>query len=431
MRRDRAGTPGPRPQVTLTPPSARGLASAHGRRPERARRRPADRLRAELRSGPCGPARAEVDVPLRRGRAAGPGARSPRQQRLRDAKRDAGGASSAQRDADARVRDRRALSDARTTARARLPRALHARQAAAPSASAGRRRRVAARDRPPQPPARAGRSARRPTSTRQVAELERGAARDRARRGRRAHRRRGGPGRPASRRAARLAACEEDAARRVRDRRQRPGARRRRRRLDAAGAAPPVARRARPSAAAQAPAPISLLLRGDRQALLGADRCASPRRPASRPAGCSCCCSSCARRSSARALEDGALAFPADHPFWSQFSADDGRQLAASLAATGLPLRRPRGLARRPRAGLRELAMALATRATTRARCAGRPARPRSTRCGRARRCCVEEYLAAARAGPRAGPADRAPRAARRAARASCGTCGAGCGRCC
>jgi hypothetical protein len=37
----------------------------------------------------------------------------------------------------------------------------------------------------------------------------------------------------------------------------------------------------------------------------------------------------------ARALEDFALAFPDDHPFWSQFANEEGRNIAASLASLG------------------------------------------------------------------------------------------------
>jgi hypothetical protein len=37
----------------------------------------------------------------------------------------------------------------------------------------------------------------------------------------------------------------------------------------------------------------------------------------------------------ARALEESALRFPPNHPFWSQFPADGGRQVAASLYSMG------------------------------------------------------------------------------------------------
>jgi hypothetical protein len=61
----------------------------------------------------------------------------------------------------------------------------------------------------------------------------------------------------------------------------------------------------------------------------------------------------------ARALEDNALAFPAGHPFWSQFSAEGGRQLALSLARLGYAFDGRDGWRASRAPGPRELALAL------------------------------------------------------------------------
>jgi hypothetical protein len=60
-----------------------------------------------------------------------------------------------------------------------------------------------------------------------------------------------------------------------------------------------------------------------------------------------------------RALEDNALAFPAGHPFWSQFSADGCRQLALSLARLGYSFDGRDGWRDGRVPGVRELALAL------------------------------------------------------------------------
>jgi len=61
----------------------------------------------------------------------------------------------------------------------------------------------------------------------------------------------------------------------------------------------------------------------------------------------------------ARALEDNALAFPAAHPFWSQFSAEGGRELALSLARLGYTFDGRDGWRDGRAPGGRELALAL------------------------------------------------------------------------
>jgi len=80
--------------------------------------------------------------------------------------------------------------------------------------------------------------------------------------------------------------------------------------------------------------PISLMLRGDRQGLLGlALRLADE---TGVEAGRLQLLLLELRESIAiRALEDHALAFPDDHPFWSQFSTDESRRLAVSLSSMG------------------------------------------------------------------------------------------------
>src|SRR5688572_30574358 len=70
---------------------------------------------ATLGSGPCGPARAEVEYRCAEAERLAQAAQI-QAQRLRDAKRMLARVQ-AQRDADARVRDRRLLSDAKENAR--------------------------------------------------------------------------------------------------------------------------------------------------------------------------------------------------------------------------------------------------------------------------------------------------------------------------
>jgi hypothetical protein len=121
-----------------------------------------------------------------------------------------------------------------------------------------------------------------------------------------------------------LAACEEETGRRV------------------AASAPSVHTTAYstqvPAAAAAPPtprvAPIALLLRGDRQALLGLTlRLADE--TGVEAGRLQLLLLELRGQIAARALEEHALAFPADHPFWSQFNPEAGRQLVASLASLG------------------------------------------------------------------------------------------------
>ena len=95
----------------------------------------------------------------------------------------------------------------------------------------------------------------------------------------------------------------------------------------ASAAAPP----ARP---APTVAPISLLLRGDRQALLGLTlRLAEE--TGVEAGRLQLLLLELREAIAARALEEHALSFPANHPFWSQFTPDGGRRVAASLAGLG------------------------------------------------------------------------------------------------
>ncbi|MEP7378305.1 MAG: hypothetical protein ABI725_01955 [Chloroflexota bacterium] len=143
-----------------------------------------------------------------------------------------------------------------------------------------------------------------------------------------------------------LAACEEDTARQVH--RAAPA------RVVAAAAATTVA----PPAQATGPAPISLLLRGDRQALLGLTlRLAEE--TGVEAGRLQLLLLELREVIAARALEDGALAFPQNHPFWSQFSVDDDRQLVASLAHLGYGFDGREGWCDGRVPGPRELAMAL------------------------------------------------------------------------
>jgi hypothetical protein len=146
-----------------------------------------------------------------------------------------------------------------------------------------------------------------------------------------------------------LAACEENAAHRV----------------NAAGPsinpmAPPAPRPAAPPAPPPptGPAPISLLLRGDRQALLSLTlRLAEE--TGVEAGRLQLLLLELRQAIAARALEDGALAFPQGHPFWSQFNVDQDRQLVASLAQLGYAFDGHEGWRDGRVPGARELAMAL------------------------------------------------------------------------
>ena len=60
-----------------------------------------------------------------------------------------------------------------------------------------------------------------------------------------------------------------------------------------------------------------------------------------------------------RALEESALRFPPNHPFWSQFPADGGRQVAASLYSMGYRFDGHGGWANDRVPTIRELGVAL------------------------------------------------------------------------
>jgi hypothetical protein len=300
----------------------------------------------DLRSGPCGPARAEVEDRCTEAERLAQVAQL-QVQRLHDAKRRLARVQ-AQRDADARVRDRRLLSDAKQNAR----RAYHERYARAvddsPSndvqGAAGEwlreinrlNRQLELADR------------RAADVARQIAELS-GAlpgielAADAARIAAEAAQVTCVEARGA------LAACEEDAARPAGV----PAAR--------ATAVPTDAPGASPSATVVAPtgtAPISLLLRGDRQALLGLTlRLAEE--TGVEAGRLQLLLLELRQAIAARAQEDNALAFPAAHPFWSQFSAEGCRELALSLARLGYAFDGRDGWRDGRVPGMRELALAL------------------------------------------------------------------------
>ena len=320
-----------------------------------------------LGAGPCAPARAEVEHRCAEAERLSAAAQI-QVQRLRDAKRSLARVQ-AQRDADARVRDRRLLSDAKENAR----RAYHDNYTRARNGSvnydvqgaAGEwlreinrlNRQLELADRRAADVARqineltaalpqielAADAARIAAETAQVTCVE-------------------------ARRA--LAACEEDAARQIRSAPRPPGVPSLRAAGPAAAAAPgapgaPAAPVGRPVApppatvvAATGPAPISLLLRGDRQALLGLTlRLAEE--TGVEAGRLQLLLLELRQAIAARALEEGALAFPAGHPFWSQFSADGGRQLVISLARLGYGFDGRAGWREGRAPGARELAMAL------------------------------------------------------------------------
>ncbi len=297
-----------------------------------------------LASGPCAPARAEVDYRCAEAERLAQAAQV-HVQRLRDAKLMLARVQ-AQRDSDARVRDRRLLSDAKENARRAYresyARARNGSQNGDVQGAAGEwlreinrlNRELELADQ------------RAEEVTRQITELE-GAL----------------PGIELAADAARiaaetaqaacvearraLAACEEDAAGRL----PTPALAR----IAATATAPMTAAAAQTAAG---PAPISLLLRGDRQALLGLTLRLAEETGAE--AGrLQLLLLELRQAIAARALEDGALAFPQNHPFWSQFSVDDDRRLVASLTHLGYGFDGHDGWRNGRAPGPRELAMAL------------------------------------------------------------------------
>ena len=310
-----------------------------------------------LGAGPCGPARAEVEYRCAEAERLSQAAQI-QVQRLRDAKRMLARVQ-AQRDADARVRDRRLLSDAKENAR----RAYHETYTRARNGvvnadvqgAAGEwlreinrlNRQLELADR------------RAADVARQISELT--AAMPQIELAADAARIAGEAAQVTCVEARRaLAACEEDAARQVRSAPRpvgMPGGR------GAAGAAPvvpvaPSATKAATVVTATGPAPISLLLRGDRQALLGLTlRLAEE--TGVEAGRLQLLLLELRQAIAARALEDNALAFPAGHPFWNQFSAEGGRQFAISLSRLGYTFDGREGWRDGRAPGPRELALAL------------------------------------------------------------------------
>ncbi|MEP7360445.1 MAG: hypothetical protein ABI744_02590 [Chloroflexota bacterium] len=291
-----------------------------------------------MSSGPCGPARAEVNYRVAEADRLAQSAQI-HAQRLRDAKRMLAHVQ-AQRDNDARVRDRRLLSDAKENARRAYHDSYTRNRSGGPSGDiqgvAGEwlreinrlNRQLELADKRAQ------------DVTRQIADLEGSLpaielAADAARiaseaaQGASVEARRG------------LAACEENAARQLHTSAsiaQRPAA--------------PVA--ARPPG----PAPLSLLLRGDRQALLGLTlRLAEE--TGVEAGRLQLLLLELREVIYARALEDEALAFPPGHPFWSQFSVDQDRELVRSLTRLGYGFDGRDGWRDARVPGARELTMAL------------------------------------------------------------------------
>lgn len=292
-----------------------------------------------LASGPCAPARDQVDYRCAEAERLAQAAQI-HIQRLRDAKHMLARVH-AQRDNDARVRDRRLLSDAKENARRAYRESYTRAKNGNPNpdvqGAAGDwlgeinrlNRQLELADR------------RAEDVTRQITELESAMpaielAADAARIAAEAAQ----VSCVEARRV--LAACEEDAARQL------PTPAR------MAAAAPMIA----PSAQVTGPAPISLLLRGDRQALLGLTlRLAEE--TGVEAGRLQLLLLELRQVIALRALEDGALAFPQDHPFWSQFSVNEDHQLVASLAHLGYGFDGREGWHNGRVPGPRELAMAL------------------------------------------------------------------------
>lgn len=301
-------------------------------------------------SGPCAPARAEVDHTCADAERLAQVA-TVHQQRLRDAKRQLADALR-QREADARVRDRRQLTQAKDKAR----RAYHEARAGAADAGAVQdavgewlreidrlNRELELADR------------RADQVVRRVGELERAL-----------------PGIELAADAARIAAeaaqvaciearralagCEEEAQRRMGT--QADNEMRGPTSQAASGVASAAGSSAPPASAAVGPAAISLLLRGDRRALLGLTlRLAEE--TGVEAGRLQLLLLELREAIAARALEDHAIAFPPDHPFWSQFAPDAGRQLAASLAQLGYAFDGRAGWRDGRAPAIRELGLAL------------------------------------------------------------------------
>lgn len=289
-------------------------------------------------SGPCAPARVEVDSRCADAERLAQAAIA-HQQRLRDVKRQLSEVS-ALREADARVRDRRQLNAAKDVSRNAYHAALATADDEAAVQEAARswlhevdrlNRQVSLADR------------RAEDVVRRAAELERSLpgielAADAARIAAEAAQ----VACLDARRA--LAACEEQAQQRINGQ---PTA--------AQQSLPPEAQRRDRKPGGR---PISLVLRGDRETLLAlALRLAEE---TGVEAGRLQLLLLELRESiAARALEEHAFRFPSGHPFWGQFAADGGRRVAASLGSMGYRFDGQSGWVDQRAPTIRELAIAL------------------------------------------------------------------------
>ena len=300
---------------------------------------------AEPLSGPCAQARAEVDSRCAEAERLGLVAIA-HQQRLREARRQLHEVS-ALREADSKVRDRRQLNEAKTAARKAYHAALMVAETAGQVQEAAQgwlreidrlNRQVDLADR------RAEDVVRRATELERAMpgiELAADAARITA------------EGAQVACLEARrtLAECEEDAQRRI----QRPN-----------DAAQPTTTfeegTADQAVAAQSAAhrvrPITLVLRGDRETLLslGLRLAEETGVEAGR---FQLLLLELREQLAARALEDNALCFPADHLFWSQFPGEGARRVVASLASMGYRFDGREGWADDHAPTIRELAIAV------------------------------------------------------------------------
>ena len=300
--------------------------------------------------GPCAPARAEVDQRCADAERLAQAA-ALQLQRLREAKRQLA-EFVRQRDTDSRVRDRRQLNDdkeqARKTYRELVARATN--PAEIQEAAAAWLREMDQLNRQlAQAETRAGQV------TNRAADLQRAM-----------------PGMELAADAARiaaeaaqvaciearrqLAACEEESGRRVAASGAANGIVAPAGQTASSLAEPPAAH---PAASTPRVAPIAQLLRGDRQALLGLTlRLAEE--TGVEAGRLQLLLLELRAQIAARALEERALAFPADHPFWSQFTPEAGRQLAASLGSLGFEFDGRQGWRDGRVPVIRDLALALA-----------------------------------------------------------------------
>ena len=300
---------------------------------------------AEPLSGPCAPARSEVESRCAEAERLELAAVA-HQQRLREARRQLHEVS-ALREADSKVRDRRQLDELKNAARKAYHAALMVAENAGQVQEAAQgwlreidrlNRQVDLADR------RAEDVVRRATELERAMpgiELAADAARITA------------EGAQVACLEARrtLAACEEDAQRRIDqpiDAAQ-PKTTFEEGTADQAVTAQPAAHRVRP---------ITLVLRGDRETLLslGLRLAEETGVEAGR---LQLLLLELREQLAARALEDNALHLPADHPFWSQFPGEGARRVVASLASMGYRFDGREGWADDHAPTMRELAIAV------------------------------------------------------------------------